>query len=270
MMTRKTTLLIFVLCLLGGVIINYSTSALSMNYVERFSYHIFAPAFLFSIFLASQYRNSLDGIALQYLRDEKQVFAIRSRVPFFQNVLLVLLYALFAIKATNPGELLHISQYYPRALDSHAALGKTLRDIANDNQDIKSFSFGDAGMAAYHSELIALDNIGLGSSYVAKQGVDADLLDTYALDFVVFRSTPDGIRLKAHSQQPILDWSKTNGLNMVCEIYWLEDYTLRVYARDEYPRIEKICEESARRNNIGLKEYFLKSVLIPPWSYWHE
>jgi hypothetical protein len=268
MLTRKITLLVFVLCLLGGVIINYSTSALSMNYADRFFYHIFAPAFLFGIFLASQSRSNWDEISLQYLRDEKQVLAIRSRIPFFQNVLLVLLYALFGMKATNTSELLHLSQYYPRALDSHAVLGKTLRDIANDNQDIKSFSFGDAGMAAYHSELIALDNIGLGSSHIAKQGVDTDLLDAYSLDFVVFHSTPGGI-LNDYNQQTVLDWSKANGLDMVCEIYWREDYTLRVYARDEYPRIKKICKESTR-NNVGGKEYFLKSVLTHPWNFWHE
>jgi hypothetical protein len=172
LLDRKIRLFVFCVAFFCAVIMSYSTSSLAMNYVERFSYHIFAPVFLFGIFLMSRNQHRSYEIATQVIRDGSQKLSVRPKVyvPLVLGVLLLSLYAGFASGTLNPISLAHMSNYYPRSLDSHAALGKILHSIAESDADINSFSFGDAGVAAYHSELLALDNIGLGSTYVAREG----------------------------------------------------------------------------------------------------
>jgi len=177
---------------------------------------------------------------------------------------------LFANKIIEPQSLVHIANYYPRAIDSHAALGKTLQNISS-KYNLKTFSLGDAGMAAYHSKLIALDNIGLGSSAVTHKGVTFELLDSYNPDITVFHARPEeGIRLKDYYQDIIYNWSLANGLKMVCDVYWQPDYTIRVFAKQPYPEIVELCKHSENANNHKDKAYFLKSVINPPWHYWKE
>ena len=56
---RKISLFIFAILLFGSMAMLYSTSSLWMNYAERFAYHIFAPVFLFGVFLASENKNNV-------------------------------------------------------------------------------------------------------------------------------------------------------------------------------------------------------------------
>lgn len=273
LLDRKIRLFVFCVAFFGAVIISYSTSSLTMNYVERFSYHIFAPVFLFSIFLMLRNQHRSYEIATQVIRDGSQKLSVRPKVyvPLVLGVLLLVLYTAFASLTLNPVSLAVRSNYYPRLLDSNAALGKTLRSIAEADADINSFSFGDAGVAAYHSELLALDNVGLGSTYAAREGLDASLLDRYAPDFVVFHSNPDGISLNSHNQQTVFDWAEANGMAMVCEVYRKPTYILRVYAHDaDYPQLQNLCDTSIAKNNIWDNAYFYRYGFTPPWSYWRE
>jgi len=253
----------------GAMIISYSTSELQMNYNQRFAFHIFAPIYFFVVFIASAKQNKdflyvyLSG---KYFEKTKS-FNISLQTTL--HLMLLPFFAIFASKIINPTELAWLSSYYPRAIDSHALLGKTLQNIKN-KYNLKAFSLGDAGMVAYHSRLIALDNVGLGSSAVAASGVTPDLLDVYNPDLTVFFATPDNIKLDIYYQENIYQWSLKNRLKMVCDIYWRPDYTIRIFAKDTYPEIVDICDKSKKNNNKKDKEYMLKTGINPPWSYWKE
>ena len=162
-----------------------------------------------------------------------------------------------------------MASYYPRALDSHAELGKVLNRVAK-RENIKSFSLGDAGMAAYLSGLIALDTIGLGSQAVIRHGVDSKLLDQYGVDLIAFHARPDRIWTGDYYQQEILNWAGKNNFKELCNIYWKSDYTLGIYARNDIPEIFDICECSKKQNNVSDRLYLKKTILLPPWHYWRE
>lgn len=251
----------------GAMIISYSTSELQMNYNQRFTFHIFAPIYFFVVCIASTRQNK-DFLHV-YLSGKyfEKSFNISLQTALY--LMLLPFFAIFANKIINTAELAWLSSYYPRAIDSHAALGKTLQHIKN-KYNLKTFSLGDAGMVAYHSKLIALDNVGLGSSAVAASGVTPDLLDVYNPDITVFFATPDNIKLDIYYQETIYQWSLKNGLKMVCDIYWRPDYTIRIFAKDTYPEIVDICDKSKQNNNQKDKEYILKTGINPPWSYWRE
>jgi len=263
---KKIRLFIFSSLIFGAMIVSYSTSTLLMDYVGRFSFHIFAPVYFFVVYIASkQTQNFL------YVSSTSNPLEGSFKISFQMviNIVLLLFLLPFAQAVTKPSELAAYSDYYPRAIDSHAALGKTLQTIT-EKYNLKSFSFGDAGIAAYHSKLISLDNIGLASSAVAASGVTLALLDAYHPDITVFHAKPEGIGLKDHYQETIHQWSLANGMKMVCDIYWQPAYTLRVFAEQAYPEIVDICNQSEQRNNQEHRAYFLKTGANPPWSYWKE
>ncbi len=86
-----------------------------------------------------------------------------------------------------------------------------------DKYQIQSFSLGDAGMAAYHSDIQALDNIGLGSALVTHKGVTSKLMDAYQLDIIAFHSRPNNIRLEDFNQQEIFNWAIKNNFQYILE-----------------------------------------------------
>ncbi len=191
------------------IIISYSTSSLSMNYAHRFLFHVFAPILLFSLYLSATDDAKESYGELYVSRSENGVSLLGISVRTLINSGLFAYVVFFGVISTSISGAAHLVAYYPRAIDSHAALGKALNKISL-SEGISSFSFGDAGMAAYHSELIALDNIGLGSRAVTSRGIDFDLLDQYSLDMIVFHAAPSGIRFDSHRQNAIYDWGLAN------------------------------------------------------------
>ena len=167
----------------------------------------------------------------------------------------------------KPNELLELSQYYPRAQLSHSELGYAIKDSG-----AKSMSFGDAGMTAFNAKIDSLDNIGLGSSLVAKYGVNNYVLDIYNPDIVVFHSRPEiGIRMDDHNQKNIFTWVEKNNLQPVCEAIWDRDYSITIYAKkniDVYP-IKKTCKKSKFNMRSKLAN-FKKYVMSPPWIFWNS
>lgn len=247
------------LFLFFGMALKYSLSNLQMDYNARFAYQIFFPVYVFVVILGT---NSTDKVEFLY-GTFKPVKTCSELV--FKSVAFVYL----CLFATGSGTVdAQAVSYYPRALASHAELGKTLSSIS-DKYKLRAFSFGDAGMAAYHSDLIALDNIGLGSSLVVHRGISDKVLDEYGLDIIVFYAIPSEIRLKAHGQDRIYDWSKNNGFSYLCDIYWRPDYTLKIYSRVNIPEIVNVCNSSKLANNKEDRDYVLGSVLMPPWKYWN-
>ena len=265
LLNRSYKLFIFSYLFFGLLILNYSISDLAMNYAGRFSFHIFAPVYLFMIYFISKQSSVIFYTSNNQNNYNQFIFSLQSIV----NISLLSILLFFARGTMSPSELLSIYDYYPRAIDSHAALGKYIHSISN-RYNIKSFSFGDAGMTAYQSSIVALDNIGLASSAVARNGINDKLLNKYALDLIVFHARPDSIRLKDHQQQIIYNWGIKNGFRMIGDIYWRPDYTIRIYSKIKYPELEAICNSSYQKNNIDSKSYFINTILQPPWYYWKE
>lgn len=256
------------LLLFGGFFLivgfQYTTSDLQMNYTERFLFHIAMPIYFILVYVASKN----DSINL-LVSDENNSFNIKLNSKQYVNFTALILLSLITLKTLNAGGLAHIATYYPRALDSHAELGKTLNKLKLEDK-VDAFSLGDAGMAAYHSQLNALDNIGLGSSLLAQKGFNKELIDLYNPKVVVFHAQPSGIRLDTYNQSILKEWVDEKNYIYVCDIYWQPDYTLKVYADKAYTEIKNTCLSSKLKNNINNSEYVKSSLLKSPISYWHD
>ncbi len=263
---KKARLFIFLSLMLGAMIASYSTSELQMNYVERFAFHIFAPVYFFVVYIASQ---QAQNFLYASLSSDSFEFKKHLKFSLVINILLLLFLFLFTIKVASLPSLAHISNYYPRLIYSHGLLGKTLQAVT-EKYGLKSFSFGDAGMAAYHSKLIALDNAGLGSSAVATNGITLDILDAYNPNITIFHPNQLVIKLNRHGQKIIYEWSLVNGMHIICDIYWKPDYTISIFAKETYPEIVDLCNKSEQQNNQKDKLYLLKNLINPPWTYWKE
>lgn len=233
-----------------AILFVYSKSDLQMNYSSRFGFHIFAPVYFFMVYL----RNDI----VEYWSKTKITEKIYYIYLFFVTCVF---FILSSINST------YSLTYYQRALNSHAQLGKVLNKIS-EKYNIKSFSFGDAGMTAYHSKLNALDNIGLGNSYVSRNGIDSNYLNFFNPDLLIFHSNSDGIRLDNFNQREIYNWSVSKKYKKLCGVYWESNYILDIYGSKEIPEIYSLCRESKEKNtDIELSN---KSIIIAPWKYWHE
>jgi len=246
-----------------ALIYSYSTSTLQMNYAERFAFHIFAPLFFILIYLSTKIKEPACYVSNN--EDGKTFFILKPNIIF--NVIAIAFLILFFSRSTNIGK---VADYYPRAIDSHAELGKKLYEIKS-KYDVKSFSFGDAGMTAYHSELLALDNIGLGSSMVRQaKEVNEDILNQYNPEILVFHSRPQEIKIEEHNQKNILKWGLSRDYKYVCDVYWRDNYTLGIYSKNNYEELQQVCKSSEKLNNISSKDYILNMIKKSPFSYWHE
>jgi hypothetical protein len=182
--------------------------------------------------------------------------------------LLLIGFLLVFIKGTGVRNTIPLT-YYPRALNAHAALGKTLNTISK-KYGIKTFMLGDAGMAAFHSKLNAFDNIGLGSSAMAHDGISEKLLEVYEIDLIAFQSRPDGIRLSDYNQDIVYKWANNNNFEYLCDVYFYDDYTLKLYSRNRIPELQELCLISKRKNDVPDMGYLLDTFYIPPWRFWRE
>ncbi|MBP9491549.1 MAG: hypothetical protein KBE77_08880 [Aliarcobacter sp.] len=263
--TKKYHLFIIFTLFFFALILSYSTSDLQMNYAERFAYHIFAPLFFILIFLSTKLNEPIYYISK--MENGKPFFILKPNL--YLNVIAIIFLTLFFFKSTNISTI-KLSDYYPRGLDSHAELGKKLNEIKN-KYGVKSFSQGDAGMTAYHSELLALDNIGLGSSMVAQsKEVNYNILNQYNPEILSFHAKPGEIFLDSYSQKTILEWGKERNYKYRCDVYWRKDYTMAIYSKDSFDELQQVCKSSEQLNNISSKDYILKMIKKSPFSYWHE
>lgn len=257
----------------GGMIASYTSSDLQMNYSERFSFHVFAPCYVFGLYI----------LALELKRSKK---AGEGEPParehasgnFFRHarnlprslvlgvVLIVLLCRFFTMSGKWPA---YEATYYQRALVAHAALGKKISQVAG-KYNIKSLSVGDAGMLPYQSNLSVLDNVGLGSARLTRGKPTEALFDSYELGMVIFY-TKDGLPvLDEYRQSQILGWAEKKGFFKVGELYWQPDYMLAIYAKQNMPEIEEVCLNSRLVNSVPDSEMRWATLPVPPWVYWHE
>jgi hypothetical protein len=246
----------------GAMLIDYSMSSLQMNYAGRFAFHIFVPIYLFFTYLASR----LTGRLYISGREDFRPSVVISQSAGAKALLLcgLVIFAAISENLSSRGV-----TYYPRALYAHAALGKTIGRIA-DKYKIRAFAVGDAGMAAYYSNIDALDPIGLASSAVVKQGVGPALLDQYKVDLVVLHATPEGARTDFFNQKRVYDWAVANDFKELCDIYWQKDYLLKVYSKAPIPEISAVCAASKAKNNSTDRPLLKSAILVPPWRFWRE
>ncbi|GEA50666.1 hypothetical protein VIN01S_14700 [Vibrio inusitatus NBRC 102082] len=236
--------------------INYSMSTLQMDYASRFFFHIYSP--LYFILLIESKHSKVVG--------NKE----RSNALFDVNCFSLLCLSVFMVFfyiQCKPAELRSLSEYYPRLKTSHAQIGYSIQDSG-----AKSMVFSDAGVAAFNSEINALDNIGLGSTMVAKYGVNDRVLNAYNPSIVVFKSRPaTGIRLKENYQTEIYKWVEENELIQVCQVYFNSSYSMLVYAKPNLniTKLQDVCKKSNYNLN-GSDEVFKNYLLVPPWHFWNN
>jgi hypothetical protein len=258
---RKIKLALMIGAMFGAMALDYSASSLQMNYAGRFAFHIFVPIYLFFVYVASQLTGRL------YISRSAD---FHGALSFDQTTVakLVLLGSLAAFASISDNFSTRLLTYYPRALVSHAALGKTIHTIGQA-YGIRAFSLADAGMAAYHSGIDALDNNGLTSAAVTRNGLGPAILEQYKVDLVLFHATPGGIRREAFNQQQVLNWAVSNNFHELCDIYWQNDYVLKVYSRKPIAEISDLCARS-KVNDVTDRALLKSAILVPPWRFWTE
>jgi hypothetical protein len=244
---RRTGLLL--LLYFGIVGYRYAASDLLMNYMQRFPFQIVLPMALYL------------GRAVSRRRD--------SGVPGIAVWGIALYLGAFAVQTRGLGDHLGIANYYPRLLDSHVLLGRTLNGLAREGR-ISGFALGDAGAPAYHADIRALDTIGLASRMVAREGLTPEVVAAYAPDVVAFFATEEGIRDLPDRHAALWAYVAETGMQERCEIYWARQYTLRLYTRVDYPALTEACATSRAANGANELAYALAHLARPPWAYWHE
>lgn len=246
------------------VIYSYSSSDLQMNYNWRFAFQIFVPTYIYSAYVSAA---EMRIFRLINVESPLKVRSIHAGTWFV--LLLGSISAMYTLQTNRASELVHLANYYPRALDSHAALGRVLNQI-HGQPGGTAFLLGDAGMAAFHSRTVALDNVGLGSALVAHNGVTDEILDEYHLQYVFLHANPDTGIWQRFGYQQIQSWMRREQFNFVCDIFWKRDYVLRYFARVPSPLIQEVCLTSREANEIDDRDYFLAQASRFPWAYWRE
>jgi len=254
---NKYKLILFLIIFFEGIIYNYSKSILLMDYSSRFIFHVFFPIYIsMSIILTKKILPKFFSINFSKLT---------SKITF--NIILIGFLMVF-IRGIGVRNIIPIT-YYPRALDAHASFGKLLKNISH-KYAIHTFMLGDAGMAAFHSGINAFDNAGLGSSKAAHNGISEKLLDNYGIDLIAYQSRPDGIRLSDYNQDLVHRWAVSKNFQYICEVYFLDDYTLKLYSRRDIPELYDLCLISKEKNDRPDIEYLRNIIFVPPWQYWRE
>lgn len=246
------------------VIYNYSSSDLQMNYNWRFAFQVFAPVYIYSAYIVAT-----DSRKFKFANIETPLKERTINASTWLALLLGLISTMYTLQTNRASELVHLANYYPRALDSHAALGRVL-DEMQDHPGDAAFLLGDAGMAAFHSRSVALDNVGLGSALVAHNGVTEEILDEYRPQHVFLHANPDIGIWQRFGHQQILSWMDRERFSFQCDIFWKRDYSLRYFARVPTPQIQELCLTSREANEIGDRDYFQAQASRLPWAYWRE
>ncbi|MEO3427498.1 hypothetical protein AAFN88_01475 [Pelagibius sp. CAU 1746] len=255
----------FAVLLFAPIIYTYSTSPLQMNYVARFSYHLFAPIYILCAWLAAS-----PGPAVPKRKIGGPAPAEnRSGAAWPMTAISIASLAVFALISTRPAHLTQMMNNYPHALQANAVLGRSLAELHAAGA-VRSFSLGDAGIVAFQSGMVALDNIGLGSALVARNGVTETVVDSYAPDVIVFHSRPGRIRLAYYGQEVLFRWAERHNYRFLCEIFLNPNYTLRVYTGLELKGLARACTLSQRANNLPQAEFLKTHFFRPPWRFWRE
>jgi hypothetical protein len=259
-------LLVLLTVFFGAVVLNYSSSTLAMNYAGRFAFHVFAPVYLFAVYLSSRQKET---VAMAIKKGDAIGVAISVKYASLINGALIIWMLVFGF-AYDVGSLQFLT-YYPRALNNHAALGKMIRDVSSKH-GVRAFAIGDAGMAAYHSDLNVLDINGLGSALVARHGLTPDVLNRYQIDLIAFYANPSEKSVVSGKQDDLLRWAHEQKFVELCDVYWRKEYVFKMFARPSLPlpEVQALCDRSKALNDVSDGAMRAAAINVPPWQYWHE
>lgn len=237
----------FIVCL------QYQFSTLSMDYQFRFLFHLIIPTIIFGSYIIT--RNDYRNI---WINKQNSLNTIIPSIIYLTSTMILL--SLATIFTNNSGLIADIN-YYPRVLNSYAYFGNTLKNIdSNKDQRIVTALF-DAGSLPYNSGAINLDNLGLGSSYVAHNSFDSDIIRIYDPNIIFI---PYG-----EQNSLLLKYANTKEVPKICTLYFRENYAFDIYSNIKSLRsINGACSKS--RINIMNEEDFFLSNLDFPWNYWRE
>lgn len=240
---RKVVLLAGLLFI--PMIVNYGISDLTMDYASRYAYHLYASAALFVIYVygAAKHRRAL--------------VELFSRFRFGRVIPTLGITAIsvgFAYTTFFFG-IFQYETYYPRLLNSHAALGNVIEG------KVHAIAVGDAGLIPFESRASTLDIKGLGTHLGATQGVTEDLAAKYGLDFAVFVEGDNaGRNLKP--------WLRERGISPVCSITFRPDYQMELWSSKPTADLLSLCEATKRSNGVSEFNFFIGDAGKAPWSYW--
>ena len=252
--------------LFGGMILTYSTSQLMMNYASRFAFHIFAPSYVFGLYLI--YQNNSDG----YFQ-KKSTCKVGSTLGQFCLIkpLLLAVLIVFTFDNKRTGGFTEIITWYPRYLTAHAELGRTIKAVTS-KYELKGFSCADAGMIAYHADIVAFDNVGLASARLARGESIEKLFSVYDNNIIIINTRPtDGLPImeKFH-QKEIFKWMENKKFKKVGDLHSIVRVPFAVYANRDMPEIAEVLKVSRQKNDITDEQMLKETLLLPPWTYWHE
>ena len=236
--------------------VQYTLSDLQMNYNSRFLFHILMPVYFMLVYIGSKNKDH------KYSRFDNKVYT---------NSAALFLLCLLTLQNLNIN-LYGISTYYPRLLEAHGELGRSLKAL-KDSNSLNSFSFGDAGITAYNSEINALDNIGLGSSMLTQEGISDKILNIYNPKVIVLYANLNGLILDKYNQGFIKNWADKRDYIYLCDVYWHPSNFYMIYIHKELNNdiggINLACKNSKEKNNVSGKEH-LKYLIKTPLHYWHS
>lgn len=246
------------------VIYNYSKSELLMNYSWRFAFQLFMPSYLYATYLISAGRHITGPEAPNNNESASKTWAPRRRVIALAASTLPLVVA-----TSSKTELSWLVNYYPRLLNAHATLGHALNTTCATSPKT-SFLLGDAGVAAFHSDAIALDNVGLASSQVAHHGVTRETLELYNPEHIFLYASPGGPPLQRFGSNAILQWASEERMGAVCDIILSPSSSLRYYSKTGSTSIIDAAASSSARNNLNEWQFLRAQLPAPPWTFWVE
>lgn len=240
------------------VIYVYSKSDLQMNYSARFVFHVA----MVLIIIIAKYSSMDTKKSLKHTTSHRKFLQVHGKKMAMALMITVLLHV-------SSKDAMGLINYYPRALKSHSELGKVIAK-SKDSYKINSFSFGDAGMAAYHSGIFSIDNVGLANKAIGMGEFSQNYLDFVSPDIVLLYGNQHGAYSDMSNQSTLLEWIDRKNYTHQCSIYWRQDYLIHVYAKERMQNINAVCESSRQINNIDEVAFMKTHISSPPWRLWRE
>ena len=163
---KVDNVLIYAFIFIFSVLAYYSISELTMNYADRFYYHLLLPQFIIIIKTSS---NFIDEYIIIKNSNLQLKLNLASSLKFLNSITVI-----FFVIMNFSGQYINLIDYYPRLLDSFGSLGLAIKE-----DGVNNIAIGDAGILPLVSDSNNLDFIGLGSSEVAHNGLNEKSFNLY-------------------------------------------------------------------------------------------
>jgi hypothetical protein len=256
---------VFVLAAIYSValVVKYVDSTLAMNYADRFVFHVFAPLYLFAV-----YKLDRRALAAPNSPESGQSHNSHSRRAlaltgwlFVSGAVTGFYYDTFSY--------FRFANYTPRLHSVHGEFGRVLQELAQRGE-VGAYAMGDAGIAAYHSGLPALDLLGLGSRTLTRTGITEQLIKEYQPDIIVIYANREGVLDRPAWHDALLDYARAEEFSGSCRLFVDNYERLVVHSRVPHPEIESLCAVTQEINNVPTSQYLLRHINRPPWDFWHD